>query len=460
MTDSELPPISALLPNGEGHQFVIYGDACSGVAGALHEQTFGAVNAVVRRLDPQPEFIIFTGDEVIGLTADRRQLEAQWRHWLEKEMAWLNRDAVPMWHCTGNHTTYDPMSEEVFRDVLSLPKNGPAGQEGLSYWVRRGDLLMVFVHTLWTGLGGEGYVETEWLKTTLREQSDAQHRLVIGHHPAFPVNGYAGAYQRTIAPECVSRFWDILTEHDVTAYICSHILAYDVQVHRGVLQICSAGAGTAHRMPEGDEYLHAMQFALDDERLRWQVIDTDGIVRETMSWPRGGWQFGDSKRLPNGCSTAHFEFASEGPATRLLFKGTSTSDEIGEAQTLLAMGEADCLPSLWIGLRGVQQRLTAIVGNEPGRSPHYWIGPEIASGEHFTIELLLHIGMGPGGLLWRESPDQPWTSMAAASSWGLERMRSAPLWVVGHGVGPGQDRPFRGDGLTVHVSKVGARITD
>lgn len=52
-------PIPALLPRGAGRQFLIYGDSCSGVPGALHEQTFAAVNAVVRRLAPAPEFILF-----------------------------------------------------------------------------------------------------------------------------------------------------------------------------------------------------------------------------------------------------------------------------------------------------------------------------------------------------------------------------------------------------------------
>ena len=58
-------PIPALLPQGNGHQFVLYGDACSGIPGALHERSFAAVNAVVRRLMPQPEFIIFAGDEIM-----------------------------------------------------------------------------------------------------------------------------------------------------------------------------------------------------------------------------------------------------------------------------------------------------------------------------------------------------------------------------------------------------------
>lgn len=84
-------PIPSLLPQGSGRNFVLYGDSCSGVPGALHEKTFAAVNAVLRRLDPPPEFILFPGDEVIGLTADAQELRAQWRHWLDNEMGWLDR---------------------------------------------------------------------------------------------------------------------------------------------------------------------------------------------------------------------------------------------------------------------------------------------------------------------------------------------------------------------------------
>jgi hypothetical protein len=126
--------IPSLLPRGPGHQFVIYADSCSGIKGAPHESTFAAVNAVVRRLTPPPAFILFPGDEVAGLTADPDELGAQWRYWLEQEMGWLDRQAIPVWHTTGNHTAYNTMSEAVFRAVLpDLPRNGPSGQEGLSY---------------------------------------------------------------------------------------------------------------------------------------------------------------------------------------------------------------------------------------------------------------------------------------------------------------------------------------
>ena len=78
---SASPPIQALVPrDGVGHQFVCYADCCSGVPDAPHEATFAAVNAVVARLQPQPEFICFPGDELRGLTADDDELRRQWRY--------------------------------------------------------------------------------------------------------------------------------------------------------------------------------------------------------------------------------------------------------------------------------------------------------------------------------------------------------------------------------------------
>ncbi|MEI7871846.1 MAG: GNAT family N-acetyltransferase [Alphaproteobacteria bacterium] len=441
-------PIHALLPRGQGHQFVLYGDACSGVSGALHERTFAGVNAAVRRLAPSPEFILFLGDEIAGYTADADTLRKQWRHWLDHEMAWLDRRAIPLWHTTSNHATYDAMSEAVFREVHDhLPRNGPPGQEGLSYWVRRGDLLLVFVHTLWTGLGGEGHVETDWLHAVLHQHADAHHKLVAGHHPIHPVNGFAGAYQRDVGPEHATEFWDVLVEGGVLAYLCGHILAFDVQAHRGVLQICTAGAGTAHRMPEGVEYLHAVQAALDGQGLRYQVFDAEGRVRERLSWPLPvppveQWQALGEAGVGKDEIVA-FRFTGDAAAA-----GTST------IQTLLSAFQPGVRAPLWIGLTGPAQRLTVILEPEPGRSPHYWLGPALDAGAPFDIQLLVHPGMGPGGLLYRLAADAPWSSLSAASAWGAERLDWPHRWSIGHGQeGPG-DRAFLGSNLAVSTTTV------
>ena len=184
-------PIPALLPHGEGHQFVFYGDCCSGVPGKRNERNFAEINAALRRMVPEPEFVVFLGDHIAGYESDPEALRRQWTYWHDKEMCWLDTGRTPVYHVTSNHNTFDEQSERIWCDVFpAIPRNGPAGQEGLSYWVQRRDLLMVFVNTSFTGLGGYGHVECEWLEGVLAEHEHLRHKIVIGHHPVFPVNGY------------------------------------------------------------------------------------------------------------------------------------------------------------------------------------------------------------------------------------------------------------------------------
>lgn len=443
-------PIPALTPRGAGHQFVLYGDCCSGVPGAPHEATFAAVNATVERLSPPPEFIIFPGDEVIGLTSDEAALRAQWQHWLEVEMAWLDRQAIPLFHTTANHTAYDAMSSRVFADMLDyLPRNGPPGQEGLSYSVRRGDLLLVFVNTMTLSLGGEGHVETEWLAQSLRSHADARFKIVVGHHPVFPINGYSGSHQRQIGSKHAGPFWQTLVNNGVFAYLCSHMLAFDVQVHQGVLQIMTAGAGTSGLMPEDSEYHHCVQASLDDEGLRYLVIDTAGTVRERLSWPLNipptdGWA-----AFPSG------EQSAPSPLTAWRFTGIAETTNVGPPQTFVSgWNDGPDLAPLWIGLTGRTQRLTVIIRPEPNNSPHIWLGPELAGGEDFDVHVAIHSGMGPGGILWRYGEDQPWSSLQAASSWGAERLSWPAHWTVGYGKQGQADQPFLGQKLRATVARL------
>jgi hypothetical protein len=437
--------IPALVPRGLGHQFLVYGDSCSGVPGGRHEATFAAVNTVARRLAPTPQFVAFLGDEVIGLTTDEAELRAQWRHWLEVETAWMDREATPVFHTTSNHTTYDEMSERVFAEMLpELPRNGPPDQKGLAYFVRRDDLVMIFVHTSAMALGGEGHMETKWLARTLADHADARHKLVFGHHPVFPVNGFSGAYQREIGPDYTATFWDLLVEHGVTAYICSHILAFDVQVHRGVLQITTAGAGTAHRMPEGIEYLHLVQMALDAEGLRYQVVDTAGATRETLEWP-GDLAAEIDWALPEaqGSKSMREGFGDQVQLWR--FRGHLNGDTAGPAETLLeAWDPGPALAQLWIGITGPARKLTVSLAPEAGRSPHSWFGPSLDTTGPFDLHVALHPAMGPGGILWRWHDNGAWTTLEGASPWGAERLAPSLNWSFGQGRKGPTGRPFQG----------------
>jgi hypothetical protein len=444
--------IPAILPRGKGHQFLLYGDSCSGVPGAPHEKTFASVNAVVQRLRPQPEFILFPGDEIIGLTPDPDNLGAQWRHWLDTEMAWLDRAATRSG--TQPATTYDVMSEAVFRAALDLPNNGPPGQTGLSYFVRRDDLLMVFVNTLWSGLGGEGHVELAWLEATLKEHGDARHKLVLGHHPVFPINGFMGTYQREIGHEYTRPFWGILVNENVLAYLCSHILAFDVQAHCGVLQICTAGAGTAHRMPEGVEYLHCVQAALDEEGLRYQVLDIDGAVREQMEWPLPDLDPSRWRELPLGDVDAPFSGRMQsGRRITLRLEGQSAVTDVASAQTIFTAFAPGSIAPFWLGFRGPKQTLTAIVGREPGRSPSYWFGPDLPAGDSFDIHVMIYPDMGPGGLLYRHHDSPRWSSLTSATAQGPEQLSWPRHWAIGHGQGGSEDRAFKGPALSFQIAQ-------
>jgi hypothetical protein len=451
--DSGAPPVTpipSIRPRSAGHQFVIYGDSCSGIAGASHAANFKMINAVVRRLDPPPEFIAFLGDEIVGLTIDGQELMRQWRYWLDVEMGWLDRGSIPLFHTTSNHTTFDEGSEKVFREVLTLPQNGPPGQEGLSYHVRRQDLLLVFVHTSWSGLGGEGHIECSWLESVLEEHAGARYKLVLGHHPVFPVNGYAGSYQREIGPEYTRRFWDILVKNHVVAYVCSHILAFDAQVQQGVLQLCTAGAGTAHRMPEGSEYLHCAQMALDAAGMRYQVLDIHGVVREQLSWPIPDGHPHSWIEVGRGESPALFQgYLASASIVMLRIRGRTAARPSAPAQTIFSAFHAGIIAPLWLGLRGEGQVVTIILGPHSGRSPHYWFGPALPPGGDFELHLAFHPDLGPGGLLYRRRPSDPWSSLTAAAASGIERLDWPARWSIGHGQGGVADRPFRGPVLEV-----------
>lgn len=447
-------PIPAILPRPGStgrstHQFVVYGDSCSGVPGGRHEETTAAVNRVVARLEPGPEFVCFLGDELLGLTTDEAALRQQWAYWFDHEMAWLDRSRIPLYHTTANHTTYNAMSERVYAETMAhLPSNGPEDQQHLSYVVRDRDLVMVFVNTMWTGLG-EGRVELDWLDRVLADHADAVRKLVCGHHPVFTTNGFAGPLVRTLDQENGRQFWAVLRKHGVLAYLCSHMLAFDAQVHDGILQVMTAGAGTKHRMPEDLEYLHAVQMALDDGGLRYQVLDLDGIVRERLDWPLHLPPTSSWTALPSGIG------ANDRPPSAMQawrFSGI-TAETGGHAQTLMALWDDDeWLPVCWVGLIGPDQELAVTLSPMAGRSAGLWRGPSMPAGEAFSVDVAFIPNLGPGGILWRWNESGLWSSMIGIGAWGIERLPPTAWRSIGHGKRTPNEEAFRGTDLRVEAA--------
>ncbi len=458
---------------------MFYGDCCSGRPGHEYEVDFATINAVAKRVveDRRPQFICFLGDNISGkklhpppgetggITDDKDELHRQWRYWFDHEMAWLDRNKYPLFHITSNHNTFNAGGAEVFRQVQSdLPQNGPPGQEGLAYHVRRGDLFMVFVHTAdETSRGDATRIETAWLDQVLTQNADARYKIVIGHHPMLPVNGFDWHPDWNMVPDEAQRFWDVLERHGVMAYLCSHVLAFDVQARRGVLQVTTACGGVSQ--PPSIEYQHLAEACVDERGFRCQTIDAQAKRREWICWPFEAppaetWQPIEARDvvlpMPDG-----WEDRDEKCQIFLLrFRGVCPRPWSGKPQTMLlgySGGNFGSPRNCTFILSGPEPRLhVGLVVEHP--YAQQWSGPTLKPGEPFDLQVAIHPGMGPGGILWRADEQSPWSSMTSESPRGAERAGWTIQWKVGHNVCGPEDRPFTGDDLSITWSIGSSRL--
>ena len=141
--------------------------------------------------------------------------------------------------------------------------------------------------------------------------------------------------------------------------------------------------------------------------------------------------------------TVHFVGAGPGAPDLLTLRGRPVPG-VARRQTLAAaMDPKTGAVPIWIGLSGPDQTLTLLLQPQAVRSPHLWRAPALRKG----LELLLHPGMGPGGLLWRRDGD--WTSMDHSAAWGLERFTTPLHWQIGER--PDGSEPFAGSDLQVGI---------
>jgi hypothetical protein len=432
--------IPGLVPRGEGHQFVLYADSCSGVPGEVEVERHQRVTEAVSRLRPRPEFIGFPGDAVLD-GAD----PAQWERWFA-EISWVAEAGIDLYQSTSNHNTHNDASIAQFRHWWpTLPGNGPAGQRGLAYWLRRDDLLYISLHTPDPRVGpclqtGISETEANWLNSVFKENEDARWIFVAGHYPVYPVNGYTEAPEWCFEPDARPALWDLLVRNRVTAYLCSHVIAFDVQAHQDVLQITTGGAGTSYGpggfMPGPQEYLHFAQIAVDPAGLRLQTVDDHGVIRETLDWPMpepsaAAWSA--PGRLDSGIDDVVYLEINGINEIR-----PSALGDDGPPQ------DPSLIPWLWsadhrleIGVDASSSELLVSIQLDEA-DPQVWRGPEAGPGFGNGVTLAFHPAMGPGGVLWRKPTERAWSSMTSPAAdgpglgaWAAEPLVPAPGLSVG-----------------------------
>jgi hypothetical protein len=419
--------LPALAPAAGGRQFAILGDSTT-LGRGVQLDTFQAVAGVIRRFAPKPEFLIHLGDHFWGNSSDEPDLRAQWREWAETSKALGD---LPTLHLAGNHTCFDAMSARVFGEMVPplLPKKTELAADGLQFVWRDGDLVFVVANAVFRN-GTEGRVNWQWVDAALARHADARFKFVASHYPVFPINGFRMPCWRVCAQDSAP-LWKTMAKHRVSAYLCAHVIAFDVQVHDGIPHICSGGAGYSLLYPPQTEYHHAAQLIIDSRRLAWQAVDTTGNVREQGAWPFdcspvGQWPVIEAK------GTAIEQLSGAVPVSDILlmhFEGRGAATSPDEQTLLTGWKDSSAPATVWIGFDG--GHLAVRISPQRGEPALHWRGPVISGG--FSFDIAFHRSLGPGGVLFRSAEGKPWNSLATDSSRGFADISWPDRWSVGMG---------------------------
>jgi hypothetical protein len=220
------------------------------------------------------KFVLFPGDMVGGSSSNPDETLMQLRNW-KNIMAPIyrnpNMDDPKVYVTVGNHESYNSYDEVNFKEQFSyLPKNGPEDEKGVTYSFDYNDAHFVFINSVRWDYGDPEkttddkkdwcYIKhLDWLSNDLKEARERGSKwvFVLSHEPAFPIGGHLRDClpnlrgNLTLPLDSVrqwylderDKFWEILVEQNVTAYICGHEHLYGRQTIDGVYQIVTGSAG-------------------------------------------------------------------------------------------------------------------------------------------------------------------------------------------------------------------------
>ncbi len=196
-------------------RFIVTGDTRGSVNGINVAILTEMVDAI---LNEDVDFVLVPGDLVNG-SSDPAVLKSQLLAW-RNVMQPLYDAGIGVYPCRGNHDAYDKsVWDEIFSGLYTLPANGPAGEENVTYAFTYNNILFVAL---------DQYIQSHRINQVWLNQQLAAHPyphlFVFGHEPAFKVRhtSYLGLY-----PVQRNNFWNSLSAHGGKTYFCGHDHFYD-----------------------------------------------------------------------------------------------------------------------------------------------------------------------------------------------------------------------------------------
>ena len=218
-----------------------------------------------------PDFVLVAGDLVMGRWWDG---EKHIKHWGKRYYTdWIDRmkaQDLKYYAVVGDHEVGDnpwkpngrrtkkamgtmkcanisdlPFYEKAFVKHLKMPKNGPKGKEGLTYYFIHNNILFICVdvfeeeHLQEAERGAATFTgnQVTWFEDTVRSHPDVNMVVVVGHTPiAGPVRKQNSS-GLMLQGGVKSPLWKVMAKHGVSLYLCGEVHAVTCIEKDGIEQI-------------------------------------------------------------------------------------------------------------------------------------------------------------------------------------------------------------------------------
>ncbi|UCE47974.1 MAG: metallophosphoesterase [Phycisphaerales bacterium] len=221
-----------------------------------------------------PDFVLVAGDEVMGHwdypekrldNGETVEGEEGVRYWASVYYpAWKKRfeaHGLPVYTSIGDHEIGDnpwrlgsrrlrcvPEYKRMFAKYMEMPKNGPSHMKGTAFYVKHKNVLIVSVDVFEEGRSRQGGIaaqvtgkQLEWLDMTLRENTDVDHVIVMGHTPIVGPVRKRSSSGLMLEKGTHSTFWQMMKKHKVDLYLCGEVHAITCHFKDGIQQIAHGG---------------------------------------------------------------------------------------------------------------------------------------------------------------------------------------------------------------------------
>ncbi|MGM7684557.1 DNRLRE domain-containing protein [Cytobacillus sp. Hm23] len=194
-------------------RFIVMGDS-RGASDGVNETTLRSLLNEVQDITPQPDFILFTGDQVMG-GSDVAQELSDWNAIVDDYFP-LNK----YYPALGNHED----DETIFSNAFThLPSNQLSGYKRSAYYFDYGNARFITLNSNRKDNSGNYVIDSsqrDWLESVLNNNGKT-HNFVQFHVPAYPIGAH---YGRSLDENERERdaLWEIFDKYNVTAVMTGH----------------------------------------------------------------------------------------------------------------------------------------------------------------------------------------------------------------------------------------------